>query len=143
MAGIADIAMAFSKIPISAQVSFLLYTGFRANYHRVSVHHFLSVRRAPNGIIIFANPISDIRLWEDYDAKRQKFVEFPWIKAFCRRWSRRRHPDAGRTVDEVAAAVTMDKYKSWGGYDRFIKHNVRAMYNLIQLNRRGNPRPRR
>jgi hypothetical protein len=45
---------------------------------------------------------------------------------------------AGRSADEVVAAVTMDKYKSWGGYGRFIKHNVRGMYNLVQLNRRGN-----
>ncbi len=50
---------------------------------------------------------------------------------------------AGRTADEVVAAVTMDKYASWGGYRRFIKANVRAMYNLVQLTRRGNPRPRR
>jgi glyoxylase-like metal-dependent hydrolase (beta-lactamase superfamily II) len=50
---------------------------------------------------------------------------------------------AGRSSDQVVAAVTMDKYKSWGGYGRFIKHNVRGMYNLVQLNRRGNPRPRR
>jgi glyoxylase-like metal-dependent hydrolase (beta-lactamase superfamily II) len=45
---------------------------------------------------------------------------------------------AGRSAGEVVAAVTMDKYKSWGGYGRFIKHNVRGMYNLVQLNRRGN-----
>ena len=50
---------------------------------------------------------------------------------------------AGKSADEVVAMVTMDKYRSWGGYKRFIKANVRAMYNRVQLNRRGNPRPRR
>jgi glyoxylase-like metal-dependent hydrolase (beta-lactamase superfamily II) len=50
---------------------------------------------------------------------------------------------AGRSADEVVAAVTMDKYKSWGGYGRFIKHNVRGMYNLVQLHRRANRPPRR
>ena len=50
---------------------------------------------------------------------------------------------AGKSADEVVAMVTMDKYRSWGAYNMFIKANVRAMYNLVQLNRRGNPRPRR
>jgi glyoxylase-like metal-dependent hydrolase (beta-lactamase superfamily II) len=45
----------------------------------------------------------------------------------------------GKSVDDVVATVTIDKYKSWGGYKRHIKANVRAMYKLVQLNRRGNP----
>ncbi|MDA0239334.1 MAG: MBL fold metallo-hydrolase [Proteobacteria bacterium] len=45
---------------------------------------------------------------------------------------------AGKSADEVVAAVTMDKYKSWGGYGSFIKANVRAMYERVQANRRGN-----
>ncbi|MBT3883234.1 MAG: MBL fold metallo-hydrolase, partial [Rhodospirillaceae bacterium] len=49
---------------------------------------------------------------------------------------------AGRSADEVAATVTMDKYRNWSGYDRFIKHNVRGMYGLVQQNRRPNLRPR-
>jgi glyoxylase-like metal-dependent hydrolase (beta-lactamase superfamily II) len=50
---------------------------------------------------------------------------------------------AGRTVDEVVARVTMDRYRSWSGYDRFVEPNVRAMYDRVQLHRRDNPRPRR
>ncbi len=49
---------------------------------------------------------------------------------------------AGKSADEVAAEVTMDKYKNWGGYKRMIELNVRGMYRLVQQNRRPNRRPR-
>lgn len=53
-----------------------------------------------------------------------------------------KHARAGKSADEVVAMVKMEKYKTWGGYGRFIEFNVRGMYKLVQLNRRGNPRPR-
>lgn len=50
---------------------------------------------------------------------------------------------AGMSADDAVAKIRMDEYKTWGGYNRHIEANVRAMYNLVQLTRRGNPRPRR
>jgi glyoxylase-like metal-dependent hydrolase (beta-lactamase superfamily II) len=50
---------------------------------------------------------------------------------------------AGHSVDEVVARVTMDKYQAWFGYKKYVKSNVRAMYERVKLTRRNNPRPPR
>jgi len=50
---------------------------------------------------------------------------------------------AGHSVDEIVYKVTMDKYRSWFGYDKYVEANVRAMYQRVSLNRWGNPRSRR
>jgi len=50
---------------------------------------------------------------------------------------------AGHSVDKIVYRVTMDKCRSWFGYDKYVEANVRAMYQRVSLNRWGNPRSRR
>lgn len=42
----------------------------------------------------------------------------------------------GKSVKEIVETVTMDEYKDWGMYDRFIKHNVVGMIRLLSTPKR-------
>lgn len=42
----------------------------------------------------------------------------------------------GKSLDEIKAAVTMDKYKSWGQYDAYLPLNVEGMVRHMRLYRR-------
>ena len=44
----------------------------------------------------------------------------------------------GKSVDEVKQLVTLDKYKSWAGYNEMFKLNVEGMYRMVKNNRVGN-----
>ncbi len=45
---------------------------------------------------------------------------------------------AGKTVEELQAVITMDKYKSWAGYEQMRALNVAGIHRLVQANRRSN-----
>lgn len=45
---------------------------------------------------------------------------------------------AGKSLEELQASITLDKYKDWGQYDAWRAENIQGMYNLVQMNRRGN-----
>ncbi|MBT5265776.1 MAG: MBL fold metallo-hydrolase [Rhodospirillaceae bacterium] len=45
---------------------------------------------------------------------------------------------AGKTLDELKASVTMVKYKSWGMYKDWRPLNIEGVYSRIQAHRRGN-----
>jgi len=42
----------------------------------------------------------------------------------------------GKSLDEIKAAVTMDKYKSWGQYQAFLPLNIEGMVRHLRLYRR-------
>lgn len=44
---------------------------------------------------------------------------------------------AGKTLDELKAGITMDKYKDWGQYEAWRPLNIEGIYNRIQMQRRG------
>lgn len=48
------------------------------------------------------------------------------------------HLRAGHTLEETQAAVTLEAYRDWGQYERFLPLNVAGMYQRLGLNRRGN-----
>lgn len=48
------------------------------------------------------------------------------------------HLRAGRTLEETQALVTMEEYREWGQYERFLPLNVAGMYQRLALNRRAN-----
>lgn len=48
------------------------------------------------------------------------------------------HMRAGRSLDEIKQAVTMDAYRNWGRYDAWRELNVEGMYRHLQLYRRPN-----
>ena len=48
------------------------------------------------------------------------------------------HMRAGRKLEEIKQAVTMDAYRNWGRYDAWRELNVEGMYRHLQLYRRPN-----
>jgi glyoxylase-like metal-dependent hydrolase (beta-lactamase superfamily II) len=42
----------------------------------------------------------------------------------------------GKSLDEIKAAVTMDKYKSWGQYEAYLPLNIEGMVRHMRLYRR-------
>jgi glyoxylase-like metal-dependent hydrolase (beta-lactamase superfamily II) len=44
----------------------------------------------------------------------------------------------GRSLDDIKAAVTLEKYKDWSGYQQMRELNVEGMYRMVQANRRPN-----
>ncbi len=39
---------------------------------------------------------------------------------------------AGKSLDQIKASVTMDKYKKWGAYDAYLPLNVEGMYGWLK-----------
>ncbi len=39
--------------------------------------------------------------------------------------------DAGKSVEEAKAAITLDKYKDWGQYDAWLSENVEGAYRIL------------
>lgn len=40
--------------------------------------------------------------------------------------------DAGKTLDQIKASVTMDEYTKWGAYDQYLPLNVEGMFNWLK-----------
>ncbi len=45
---------------------------------------------------------------------------------------------AGIPLEQIQAEVTMEAYKDWGAYDKWLKLNVAGMYRNLTVYRRGN-----
>lgn len=45
---------------------------------------------------------------------------------------------AGKSLTEMQESITMDDYKGWRNYDKWLKLNIEGMYNQVKLHRRGN-----
>jgi glyoxylase-like metal-dependent hydrolase (beta-lactamase superfamily II) len=45
---------------------------------------------------------------------------------------------AGRSLEEMKADITLDKYQDWSQYEEWRAMNIEGMYNQISLHRRGN-----
>ena len=45
---------------------------------------------------------------------------------------------AGRTLEQLQAELTFEKYKDWGGYQEMRPLNIEGMFRLVQGNRRDN-----
>jgi glyoxylase-like metal-dependent hydrolase (beta-lactamase superfamily II) len=45
---------------------------------------------------------------------------------------------AGRTLEQLQAELTFEKYKDWAGYQEMRPLNIEGMYRLVQGNRRDN-----
>jgi glyoxylase-like metal-dependent hydrolase (beta-lactamase superfamily II) len=45
---------------------------------------------------------------------------------------------AGRSLAEMQAEITLDKYRDWGQYEEWRPMNIEGMYNQVSLHRRGN-----
>ena len=45
---------------------------------------------------------------------------------------------AGKSLDELKASLTLDKYKDWGRYKEWRTMNIEGVFQRVQLQRRGN-----
>ena len=45
---------------------------------------------------------------------------------------------AGRSLEEMQADITLDKYRDWEQYKEWRPINIEGMYNQVQMHRRGN-----
>ncbi len=45
---------------------------------------------------------------------------------------------AGKSLDELKASLTLEKYKDWGRYKEWRGMNIEGVYQRVQLQRRGN-----
>ena len=45
---------------------------------------------------------------------------------------------AGKSVDDLKASLTLDKYKGWGRYKEWRTMNIEGVYQRVQMQRRGN-----
>ena len=45
---------------------------------------------------------------------------------------------AGRSLEEMKASITLDKYKGWGSYASWRALNIEGVYSRVVLQRRGN-----
>ncbi|HSA81903.1 MAG TPA: hypothetical protein VLE23_13895, partial [Geminicoccaceae bacterium] len=45
---------------------------------------------------------------------------------------------AGRSLEQMQAEITLDKYRDWSQYEDWRPMNIEGMYSQVQMHRRGN-----